>query len=883
MHEYSSLPAPHPDPGAGDSAETGGLSEREAADRRRQFGPNTIRTQTGRSRLRQFAERLGNPLIAVLLIASLVSAATGEIANFIIISVIVLFSVSIDFLQEVRAHTAAEKLRASVAVTTLVMRDGRLVERTVVDLVPGDWVWLSAGDLVPADGLVLQARDLFINQSMLTGESFPVEKHAAPQSATSHGLEPTVSPEPQSPIYPDLQQATDTVFMGTSVIGGSAVIRVTRTGMRSALGDIADSLRKPSHHTALERETRRFGMFIVRLTLLLVLFVLLINAWFQRPWLESFLFAIALAVGLTPELLPMVVSVTLSRGAIRLSQLKLIVKRKTAIQELGAMNVFCVDKTGTLTEARITLIQHVDLQGNESEKVLSLAYLNSHFETGLKSPLDEAILSHRTITTTPWRKVDEIPFDFERRCVSVLIDDGTRRWLIAKGAPEDIMSLCGTAGLPDSDEQRTLNGTALNEARQTCSHLEAQGLRVIAVAWREVERDHEVARAADEKGLVLAGFAAFLDPPKPSAAQALAQLKRAGLTVKILTGDSEAVTRHVCQQLGVAVRAVMLGHEIAAMDDRTLRRRVDRATLFCRVTPAQKERVIRALQANGHVVGYMGDGINDAPSLTAADVGLSLISAVDVAKAAADMILLEQDLNVLHQCVIEGRRTSVNILKYILMGTSSNFGNMFSMAGASLFLPFLPMQPTQVLLNNILYDISEIPIPLDQVDARETRHPRTLDLALIRRFMLVIGPVSSLFDFLTFYALLKLLGADETLFQTGWFIESLCTQVLVVFVIRTRGNPFSSRPHPALILTSSAVILVALLLPLTALGEGLGFAAPPLQFYLLLLGLVVAYLLVVQVIKQTFYRYSVSKLRRPVQQAALDERHPIDQTNAHER
>jgi Mg2+-importing ATPase len=816
-----------------------GLSEIEAAERRRQYGANTVRTRVTRSLARQFVARLSNPLITVLLIASLVSAATGEVTNFVIISAVVLLSVSIDFFQEVRAHSAAEKLRASVAVTATVMRDGQRVERPVEDLVPGDYVALSAGDLVPADGVLIEARDFFVNQSMLTGEAFPVEKHAGPPSTSSN----------------ELHDATDTVFMGTSVIGGSALIRVTQTGMRSALGGIAESLQKPAHITALERETRRFGMFIVRLTLLLVLFVLLVNAWFSRPWLESFLFAIALAVGLTPELLPMVVSVTLSRGALRLSQLKLIVKRKTAIQELGAMNMFCVDKTGTLTEARITLMRHVDARGHESEPVLRLAYLNSFFETGLKSPLDEAILSHQTIDVQSWKKIDEIPFDFERRCVSVLIDDGTRRWLVVKGAPDDIMRLCGAAGLPGSAEPHTLDQTLLRRARQTHQDLEAQGLRVIAVAWREVERDHDVARSTDEQGLVLAGFAAFLDPPKAGAAQALTQLKGAGITVKILTGDSEAVTRHVCQQLGVIVREVMHGHEMVTMDDRSLRRRVDRVTLFCRVTPAQKERVIRALQANGHVVGYMGDGINDAPSLTVADVGLSLISGVDVAKAAADMILLERDLNVLHQCVIEGRRTSVNILKYILMGTSSNFGNMFSMAGAALFLPFLPMQPTQVLLNNILYDISEIPIPLDRVDAHEIRSPRTLDLGLIRRFMLVIGPVSSLFDFLTFYVLLKVMGADEKMFQTGWFIESLCTQVLVVFVIRTRGHPFSSRAHPALIVTSTAVVLLALVLPLTAAGKALGFIEPPLQLYLLLMGLVMAYLMVVQATKQAFYHW----------------------------
>ena len=830
-----------------------GLSGAEAKARLARFGPNLIRGKQDKSLLLQYLTRFKNPLVIILLVASAVSAFTGEVTNFLIITGIVLLSVTLDFVQEYRANAAAEKLRQSVSVRATVMRDGKPLKVAVSEVVPGDVVLLSAGDLIPADGRVLEARDLFVRQALLTGESYPVEKRPGtlPDSAT------------------DLDEATNAVFMGTSVIGGSARVLAVKTGAVTAIGEIADSVSRPSAPTSFETGTRRFGMLIMRLTVLMVMFVLLVNTFFHKPLLESFLFAVALAVGLTPELLPMVISVTLSRGALRMAKKNMIVKRLAAIQDLGSMDVLCTDKTGTLTEAKIRMERHVDAQGRASERVLELAYLNSFFETGLKSPLDEAILTHQHIEVGAWKKIDEVQFDFERRRVSVLLDNGKTRWLVVKGAPDEIVALCTHYDEAEGAEpQRAIDEAALVAIRGQYHALEEEGFRVLGIAWREVALDHPHAVVGDESELVLAGFAAFLDPPKDSAASALAALNKAGVAIKIVTGDSDLVTRHVCAQLKIAVTGLVTGKEIAQMDDHALQARVETANLFCRVNPSQKNRVILALKARGHVVGYLGDGINDAPSLHSADVGLSVDSAVDVAKEAADMILLKQDLHVLHAGVLEGRRTFGNIMKYIMMGTSSNFGNMFSMAGASLFLPFLPMLPTQILLNNILYDISEIPIPLDKVDAGEISRPRVLDLNFIRNFMLVIGPISSLFDFLTFYILLAVLQADEKLFQTGWFVESLCTQVLVIFIIRTRGNPLKSRAHPLLTATSLAVVAIAVVLPFTPIGTHFGFVPPPAKFYFILGAMVLVYLFVVELAKQGFYRWSEAG-RRPRRSATL--------------
>ncbi len=815
-----------------------GLSNAEAAARLIRFGPNLIHGDRKQALLLQFLSKFRNPLVIILLIASALSAFTGDAASFFIISVIVIISVTLDFVQEYRAGQAAERLRQSVSIRGKVLREGKPLEIPLAEMVPGDVTLLSAGDLVPCDGRILEARDFFVNQALLTGEPYPVEKVPG-----------------ELPGEVEILSAGNTVLLGTSVISGSAKVLMCRTGQNTELGEIADTLLAKAPPTAFEQGTRHFGFLIMRMTILLVLFVLLVNAFFHRPWLESFLFAVALAVGLTPELLPMVVSVTLSKGALRMAKSKVIVKRLAAIQNLGSMDVLCTDKTGTLTEARIHLERHMDPLGRESERVLELAYFNSFFETGVKSPLDDAILEHKEIDASRWRKIDEVPFDFERRRVSVLLDDGKTRLLVVKGAPEDILRLSVSYEADGEAVLRPLDKAALGSVNAQFEELSKEGFRVLGIASRQVGMDHPHAVVSDETELTFAGFAAFLDPPKESAKVALAGLAADRVTVKIITGDNELVTQHVCTQLGIPIIGVLTGAEIQQMDDQAFMARVEQVNLFCRVAPAQKNRVILALKRRGHVVGYLGDGINDAPSLHSADVGISVDSAVDVAKEAADMILLEHDLGVLHAGVLEGRRTFGNIMKYIMMGTSSNFGNMFSMAGASLFLPFLPMLPVQILLNNLLYDVSELPIPLDRVDDDYLSHPRHWDMNFIRNFMLVIGPVSSIFDFLTFYIMLAFFHAGEALFHTGWFIESMATQVLVIFIIRTRKNPFKSRPNPWLIACSLAVVAVAVLLPFTPAGVYLGFVAPPAFFFLILTAMLVAYLLAVELMKQWFFRH----------------------------
>ena len=821
-----------------------GLTSAEAAERLARFGPNQLKARR-QSALLQFLSRFRNPLVLILLAASAISAATGDVTSATVVAVMVLLSVILDFVQEHRAGQAAEKLATQVALNVQVLRDGQPQQRPAAELVPGDVVLLSAGDLIPADAQVLEAKDFFVNQALLTGEPYPVERHAgAPTDDAAWDAE-----------------ADSAIFMGSSVVSGSARALVMRTAKRTAIGQIATSLEKPPPPTAFEIGTRRFGLLIMRLTLLLVLFTLLVNVAFHRPLLESFLFAVALAVGLTPELLPMVVSVTLARGAMRMAAQKVIVKRLTAIQDMGAMDVLCTDKTGTLTEAKIRLEKHVDPQGNESDRVLELAYLNSFFESGLKSPMDDAILAHQHTDVSGWTKIDEVPFDFERRRVSVLVERGADRLLIVKGAPEDVLRLCthyecdSCLRPPDGRQQpKTFDTEAQAQVRALFDRLGADGFRVLAVATKREPETLVDAVVDDESELVLAGFAAFLDPPKASAKPALQALAASGVAVKIITGDNEQVARHVFGELGIPVTGVLTGAEIGAMNDDALRARVEDVNLFARANPQQKNRVLLALKARGHVVGYMGDGINDAPSLHTADVGISVDSAVDVAKQAAAMILLENDLNVLYAGIREGRRTFGNVMKYIMMATSSNFGNMLSMAAATLFLPFLPMLPLQILLNNFLYDLSELPIPLDNVDEQDLARPRRWDMAFIRDFMVCIGPISSIFDFLTFWLLLKVLHADETLFHTGWFVESLATQVLVIFVIRTRGSPFASRPHPALLLTSLGIVGVAMVLPFTPLAGMLGFTPLPPEFFGLLAGLMIVYLVLVEIVKRWFYR-----------------------------
>ncbi len=801
-------------------------------------GPNLIAAAPHKGLLFAFIGRLGNPLVLILLFAAAVSAFTGDVVSFVIIAVIVFMSVILDVAQERQAQNAAERLREQVSLTAKALRDGQPVDVPAAQIVPGDIVLLAAGDLVPADSRLIEARDLYVDEAMLTGEAYPAEKEATP--AAPGAVSESALPR-------------NMLFMGSSVVSGTAKALVVATGRKAQLGSIAGALQKPPPPTAFALGIQKFGMMIVQATIFLVLFVVIINLLFHRPLLESFLFALALAVGLTPELLPMIVSVTLAHGAIRLSRKQVIVKRQSAIDDLGSMDVFCSDKTGTLTEARIRLVRELDLGGQDSATVMRMAQLNATFETGLKSPLDEAILAAGKIDLTAWRKIDEVPFDFERRRVSILVEGGGRRLLIVKGAPEDILRHAARYE-QQAAPPRPLDAAARKTAEATFNGLGADGYRVLGVAWREVEAGREHANIDDEKDLTLAGFLAFLDPPKAGAREALTALGKLGIALKVVTGDNEQVTRHVCGELGLNIAGTLTGPEVAALTDEALLARVDATTLFCRVTPPQKSRIIRALRRKGHVVGYLGDGINDAPSLHAADVGFSVDTAVDVARDAAAMILLRKDLGVLADGVREGRKTFANILKYMMMGTSSNFGNMFSMAGGILFLPFLPMLPTQILLNNLLYDFSETTIPLDNVSDAMVAKPRRWDLDIVRKFMFVFGPLSSIFDFITFGLLLWVFHADDKLFHTGWFVESLSTQVLVIFIIRT-AYPLRDPPHPALVTSTLLAFAVAVALPYSPLAPWLGFVPVPAALMGALALVTVAYLVLVYVVKRWFFKH----------------------------
>lgn len=816
-----------------------GLSSREARRRLAEYGPNDAMVRRRRPLWRQIIDRLGNPLVLILLFASCLSAWTGDVTSFAIIVVIILLSVVLDVVQQRRAENTVDALRRSVGLKAQALRDGVNHEIPVDRLVPGDVVELEAGSIVPGDCRLIAARDCFVNQALLTGESFPVEKKAADLSAPTD----------------DVSAATNFVFMGTSVISGTGRALVCRTGRATELGGLSGELAAQRPADAFAQGIRSFGFLMLRLTIFLVLFVLVTNVVFHRPWLESLLFALALAVGLTPELLPMVVTVTLANGATRLAQRRVIVKRLAAIHDLGAMDVLCTDKTGTLTEAEIRLTGHIDASGKDSKTVLRLAYLNSIFESGIKSPLDDAILAHERLDVSAWRKIDEVPFDFERRRVSILIDDGSSRLLVVKGAPEDVIQLSVDYETADGN-RLPLDAEERGRLLQRFEQLGEEGYRVLGVASRSLGREHDSAAVSDETRLTFAGFATFIDPPKADAADAIRALADIGVDVKILTGDNERVARHICAAIGVTVDGVLTGQELLTMSGDSLRARLPSVNLFCRITPQQKERVLLALKRSGNVTGFLGDGINDASALHAADVGISVDSAADVAKEAADLVLLEHDLGVVHDGIIEGRRTVENVTKYILMGSSSNFGNMFSMAGAALFLPFLPMLPTQVLLNNLLYDISEVGVPFDNVDAEAVRRPVRWDIKFIERFMLLLGPVSSLFDFLTFFVLLRLFGASERMFQTGWFVESLATQCLVIFVIRTRKAPWQSLPNPVLTILTLAAVLIGLVFPLTPLGALFGFVEPPPAFYLFLVSAIVAYLLLVEGVKRLLYRHA---------------------------
>ena len=818
-----------------------GLTAAEAALRIKSYGPNDAAAVQRAPRWLRFLSRFKNPLVIMLLVASALSAAAGDVASFVIVVAIVAFSMILDFVQENRAETAVEALRRSVAIDAAVRRDGKKVSLPVDRLVPGDVIELGAGDLVPADSRLIESRDLFVNQALLTGEPYPAEKLAGESGPDAAGF----------------AGAINAVFAGTSVISGTASALVVRTGHGTALGALAISLALKPPATAFEIGVRRFGMLILRIAVLMVLFVLVVNIAFQRPVLESVMFALALAVGLTPELLPMILTVTLARSAIELARRKVVVKRLAAIHDIGAMDTLCTDKTGTLTEARIDLVKCIDGLGAESPHAFLFAFVNSRCESGMKSPLDEAILKAPppapVIDAAQWHKIDEAPFDFERRRVSILAENGGERRLIVKGAPEEILRL-SSRYLTAAGEERALDDAARTAITATFGGLSAQGQRCLGIASRTVPADHVSAVTTDETDLAFAGFAVFLDPPKASAGETIRALAAAGVEVKVLTGDNEHVARHLFTALGLPVLGTMTGEQLAHLSDEALIGQLPKVTLFCRVNPQQKLRVILALKRLGHVVGYLGDGINDAPALHAADVGISVDDAADVARAAADLILLEHDLSVVLRAVVQGRRAVRNVAKYVFMGSSSNFGNMLSMALAAVLLPFLPMLPVQVLLNNLIYDLSQTVLPFDTVDEEATSKPARWDNHLVARFMLVFGPLSSVFDLLTFYALFKLFAAGQSLFQTGWFVESLATQILVVFAIRTRRPLLKSRPHSLLLAAALGLTAVALALPFTPVGAWFGLIPLPPLFFLYLAVAVGAYLVLVEAAKRPFYR-----------------------------
>jgi Mg2+-importing ATPase len=724
-----------------------------------------------------------------------------------------------------------------VATTAAVLRDGRQLELPVAELVPGDVVRLNAGDLAPADARLLESKDLHVRESALTGESLPVDKAAGDLPSGPHTI----------------ADASNSLFLGTAVQTGIGAAVIVRTGKDTAFGAIAQRLGMRPPETEFGRGIRHFGMMITRVMMLLVLFVLLVNIVLHRPLLESFLFSVALAVGMTPEMMPMIITISLAQGARRMARKKVLVKQLTAIEDFGSVEILCSDKTGTLTEGEIALDRHVDVQDRDSDDVLRFVYLNSYFQSGIKSPLDDAILKYARPAMTEYEKVDEIPFDFNRKRLSVVVRHGGEDLLITKGEAESMFAICSTVaigGAPQPfDESRRAQAT------ETLKKLSADGYRALGVAFRKVEKQDAYAVSA-EREMTLAGFAAFLDPPKEGIVAVLQALKKNGVSVVIMTGDNQYVTQKVAHDVGLATGRMVTGDQLDTMDDAALAYQAEHGAIFARVSPEQKNRVILGLKARGHVVGYIGDGINDAPSLHTADVGISVMNGVDVAKDAAKIILLEKDLAVLNDGVMEGRRCYANIMKYIIMGTSSNFGNMFSMAAASLFLKFLPMLPTQILLNNFLYDTSQIAVPGDNVDPALLHKPKRWQIAFIRQFMTIIGPISSIYDFLTFGVLLWWFHAatNPPLFRTGWFVESLATQTLVVFVIRTAGNPFQSRPSGQLLFSVVAISVFGAVLPYTPLGPLLGFTPIPLALLgaIALLGL--TYLMLVQAVKTWFYR-----------------------------
>jgi Mg2+-importing ATPase len=813
----------------------------------KQVGANEIARQKRQSVLMRLLSNVKNPLVLLLVALGVLSYLTGDQRATVVIFVMVVLGVVLRFFQELRADNAAAKLQAMVGNTATVVRDGKDQEVPLKMLVPGDIIRLAAGDMVPADARLLSAKDLFLNQAALTGEALPVERKAATPAA-----------DMQNPL-----ELSNLCFLGSNVESGSATAVVIHTGNRTYFGSLAAGIVGQRQPTSFDLGINKFTWLMIRFIAVMVPAVFLINGFFRHNWLDAFLFAMAVAVGLTPEMLPMIVTVNLSKGALAMARKKVIVKRLNAIQNFGAMDVLCTDKTGTLTQGKIVLEKYLDVNGDANEKVLHYGYLNSYHHTGLKNLLDQAVLDHEELeerlkAKERYKKIDEIPFDFERRRMSVVVEDETGlNTLICKGAVEEVLSQCTRVDVKGQIIPVEREHDA--KRRQIADDLNGQGFRVIALAYKEMPgaSDDPVYSVKDEADLILLGFLAFLDPPKDTASEALLRLHGLNVTVKVLTGDNEIITAYICKEVGMPVEHLLLGSQIESMSEPELATAANTTSVFARLAPAHKERIIRALQTQGHVLGFLGDGINDAPALKAADVGISVDSAVDIAKESSDIILLENSLLVLEQGVLEGRRVFGNIVKYIKMAASSNFGNMFSVVGASAFLPFLPMLPIQVLGTNLLYDFSQTTIPTDGVDADWLTKPRQWTIGRILRFILFIGPISSIFDYLTFFIMLYVFKCwnNPALFHTGWFVESLFTQTLIIHVIRTNKIPFiQSRASWPLVLTSLAIVVVGAWLTVSPLATTLGFVALPPSFWLFLAAMLLGYALLTQVVKTWFVR-----------------------------
>ncbi len=805
-----------------------GLMTKDAIKRSSLIGYNQIAASKKRHPFIKFLSYFKDPLILVLMGAALISGATGGTRSMIIILTMILLSVLLNFYQEHKSNKAADKIARRIAIRSQVLRDGKQQEIDTKYIVPGDIIFLSAGDIVPADGRIIKANDFYLNESSLTGESLPVEK--------------------------DMDK-NFVIFSGTNVISGFGQFLITSIGLNTEFGQIAQKIIRPEVENSFEKGLKSFGFLIIRVIAVIVAIIFLINSFLDKGLFESFLFALAVAVGVTPELLPMIMSVNMSRGAMRMAKNGVLVKRLNSIPTFGSMDILCTDKTGTLTQDKITLIKHLDIFGNDSPEVLRVAYINGYFETGIKSVLDEAILQHEHLDVLDCKKIEELPYDFNRKRSSIIYEKDGNFTMVTKGAPEEIFKI--SSFYLDGKKIKPITAEIIKTVAKLYDELSGEGLRILAIAEKNIKEKKDCYEMSEEKDLVLRGLMAFYDPPKDDVKETLVFMKEHGVDIKILTGDSALVTKKICEDLNLEIKGIITGDELDLnnLGDEEIFKKINNATICARLSPSQKEKIIIELKRNGLVVGYLGDGINDAPSLKVADVSISVDNAVDVAKETADIILLQKGLKELMEGVIEGRKTFGNTMKYLLMCLSSNFGNMFSLIGASLFLPFFPMTASQILLNNFIYDTSQLSIPSDNVDPEYLKKPKHWNMNFIKKYMIVFGPISSVFDLLTFYILYAVFHLDVATFQAGWFIESLATQTFVIYIIRTQKIPFlQSRPSKYLVMTTVGAVLLGFLLTQKGIGELFGFSPLPWYALLTIAGLVIVYLMIVEIVKQIFYK-----------------------------